>query len=346
MPRCTIIAEAGVNHNGDPELAVRLIEAAAAAGADAVKFQSFSAERIVRAGTSTVGYQQQNSGDLDQFEMLRRLELPAGLVGRLVQRCAALGNIEFMSTPFDEVAADELVQLGMQRIKIPSGELTNLPFIAYLARKDLPLILSTGMGSTEEVAEAIAVIARTRAAIGALRPLAEMLTILHCTSNYPTAPGDVNLRAMVSMREQFKVPVGYSDHTAGVTVPIAAVALGAVVIEKHFTLDRTMRGPDHKASLEPGELADMVRQIRLVEQCLGDGAKVPRATELPTRELVRRSAVAARTIPAGAVVTEADIVLLRPGTGIAPRDLRRLLGQRTARAIAAGEMLAWSDLHS
>lgn len=341
--RCFIIAEAGVNHNGNPDLALQLVDEAATTGADAVKFQTFSAAKLVRAGTPTATYQQTNAGETDQYTMLRRLELPPELLQRLADRCVERG-IEFMSTPFDADAIDALMAVGMKRIKIPSGELTNLPFLARVARTGLPMILSTGMATMDEVEEAIGMIGQTLAGTGVATRLAERLTVLHCTTSYPTAPSDVNLRSMLTLREKFSLPVGYSDHTDGTAVSVAAVALGAEVVEKHFTLDQTLPGPDHRASLPPGEFTQMVRQIRVVEQCLGDGVKAPRHVELPTRELVRRSVVAARDLAAGQALEPDDVVLLRPGTGIAPRELPRVLGRRMARAVVAGELLAWEDL--
>jgi N,N'-diacetyllegionaminate synthase len=342
--RCLVIAEAGVNHNGDPALAAQLVDAAFAAGADAVKFQTFSAEKLVCRGAKTAAYQRANAGETDQFAMLRRLELPIAELERLAARCRDLGTIEFMSTPFDRDAADELVGIGMRRIKIPSGEITNLPFLSHLAGKRLPLIVSTGMATLAEVEEVVNVIdaAFQRENVANQQG---MLTLLHCTSNYPTEPTDVNLRAMATLQERFRRPVGYSDHTAGILVPPAAVAMGARVIEKHLTLDRGLPGPDHRASLEPDEFKEMVRQIRFIEQCLGDGVKAPRSAELPVRDVVRRSIVTARALDAGQCVEAADLTLLRPGTGLAPRDLPRVIGCRAKRAVPVGTLLSWDDLH-
>lgn len=338
-----IIAEAGVNHNGDEELALRLVDTAAQCGADAVKFQTFSADKLVRPGAEKAEYQKRQTGEGDQYAMLKALEMSPELHRRLVARCAELG-IEFMSTPFDEDAADFLLQLGMKRIKVPSGEITNTPFLEFLAAKGVPLIVSTGMASLQEIEEAVRVIAATRERQGLAGPLAEAVTILHCTSNYPAAFGDVNLRAMGTIAQATGLPVGYSDHTLGIAVSTAAVALGATVIEKHFTLDRNMPGPDHAASLEPAELAAMIGQIRAVEQALGSAVKQPTASELPVRALVRRSVTAVRAIAEGAVVQPADIALQRPGTGIPPAEARQVPGKRARRAIAAGTTLQWSDL--
>lgn len=343
MNRTFIIAEAGVNHNGDPQLALELVDTAARCGADAVKFQTFSADKLVAPGAEKAEYQKRETGDGNQHEMLKALEISESLHRELVVRCAQVG-IEFMSTPFDEEAADFLLSLGMKRIKVPSGEITNEPFLAFLAAKGVPLIISTGMATMDEIRRAVSIIESTRTAAGFAEPLAEMLTILHCTSNYPAACGDVNLRAMQSIGRDTGIPVGYSDHTLGLAVSTAAVALGAVVIEKHFTLDRSMSGPDHKASLSSEELTALVRQIRDVEMALGSSIKQPTASELPVRALVRRSVTVARSIIAGAVLAETDLVLLRPGTGITPGELPLVIGKRAAHDLEVGTTLQWSDL--
>lgn len=338
-----VIAEAGVNHNGNEDLALRLVDTAAECGADAVKFQTFSADKLVRPGAEKAEYQKRQTGGGDQYAMLKALEMSPELHRKLLARCTERG-IEFMSTPFDEEAADFLLQLGMKRIKVPSGEITNTPFLEFLSAKGVPLIVSTGMASLDEIREAVQVIAATRERQGFTAPLAEAVTILHCTSNYPAAFADVNLRAMATIAQATGLPVGYSDHTLGLAVSTAAVALGAVVIEKHFTLDRTMPGPDHAASLEPGELAAMIAQIRAVEQALGSPVKQPTASELPVRALVRRSVTAVRAIAEGAVVQAADVALQRPGNGIPPREAHQVPGKRARRAIPAGTTLQWSDL--
>ena len=339
VSRCFIIAEIGVNHNGKIDLALRSLEAAAAAGADAVKFQTFSTSKLVRIGTRTAEYQQVNSGESDQYKMLRELELSPNDYIRLIDHCRSLGSIEFMSSPFDEESADYLIALGMRRIKIASGEITNLPFIAHLAGKKLPILLSTGMSRLEEVSEAVAVIKEQWR--DQQSSMMSYLTLLHCTSNYPTIPDDVNLRAMLTLREYFGVAVGYSDHTVQDAVPLAAVAMGASVIEKHFTLDRNLPGPDHKASIEPPRFARMVSQIRLLERCLGDGRKEPRLSELTVRNLVRRSIVAARDIPPGHIIVRSDLVLLRPADGLPPRDLPAVIGKKAVVKIPAGMPLGW-----
>jgi N,N'-diacetyllegionaminate synthase len=338
-----IIAEAGVNHNGDPKLALDLVDTAARCGADAVKFQSFSADKLVAPGAEKAEYQKRETGDGNQHAMLKALEMSEELHRKLFSRCAEVG-IEFMSTPFDEAAADFLLALGMKRIKVPSGEITNEPFLAFLAAKGVPLIVSTGMASMDEIRRAVEVIEATRKGAGFKQPLASMLTILHCTSNYPAECSDVNLRAMQSIAHDMAVPVGYSDHTLGLAVSTAAVAMGATVIEKHFTLDRSMPGPDHKASLSPEELGQLVRQIRDVEAALGSPIKQPTASELPVRALVRRSVTAAKSIRAGQAITVDDVVLLRPGTGIQPGELSKVFGKHAAHDIDAGTTLRWSDL--
>jgi N-acetylneuraminate synthase len=337
--RCYVIAEAGVNHNGSVERAHQLVDAASRAGADAVKFQTFRSEALVAAGTPRAAYQARNAGEGDQLSMLRTLELPVQAYPGLYRHCLDSG-IEFLSTPFDDASAAMLVELGMRKIKVASGEITNFPLLRALARLRRPIILSTGMATLDEVREAIAVL---DAQWGGKRGDG-FLTLLHCTSNYPADPADVNLRAMVTMREAFGLPVGYSDHTAGTAVAVAAAGLGATVIEKHFTLDRSLPGPDHKASLEPDELARMVGEIRIVGRALGSATKQPAPSELPVRELVRRSVTLARDLRPGEVIGAADVVLRRPATGIAPRELEKVVGRRAARALAAGTILQWADL--
>lgn len=342
MSKVLVIAEVGVNHNGSEDLALQLVDIAARCGADAVKFQTFKADKLVRRGVAKAAYQQAATGDGDQYSMLASLEMSEALHYRLIDRCAEQG-IEFMSTPFDEEAADFLVGLGMRRIKIPSGEITNHPFLRFLAQKDCPLILSTGMATLEEIHEAVDVIRKERIRCGLSAPLESMLTVLHCTSNYPAAMSDVNLRAMGTIAMSVKVPVGYSDHTLGLAVSTAAVALGAVVIEKHFTLDSSLPGPDHKASLTPMELAALIAQIRDVERALGSHEKSPNNSELPVRELVRRSVTSAFDLHAGVPVSDVDLCLLRPGTGIPPRELEAVFGRVPVRDIPAGSTLKWSD---
>lgn len=342
MSKVFIIAEAGVNHDGDESRALELVAVAAACGADAVKFQTFAADKLVARGTAKAAYQEAATGEGDQHSMLRRLELSPAAFARIAAACSAQ-DIEFMSTPFDEEAADLLVGLGMRRIKVPSGELTNLPFLRFLAAKGLPLILSTGMADMTEIGRAVEAVRETWRAQGlAMGP--EALTVLHCTSNYPADVGDVNLRAMGTIAEGVGTAVGYSDHTLGVAVSVAAAALGATVIEKHFTLDKGLPGPDHKASLDPGELRMLVKQVRAVEVCLGSASKGPTPSELPIRALVRRSVTLARDLPEGSALRSEDLVLLRPGTGIEPDAITRVVGRRLRRALTAGSTLDWSDL--
>lgn len=338
-----IIAEAGVNHNGSDNLALKLVDTAARCGADAVKFQTFTAGKLVRPGAEKAEYQKRQTGDGDQFDMLKKLEISEDLHCKLIQRCNEL-NIEFMSTPFDEQAADFLVSLGMKRIKVPSGEITNHPFLQYLAAKNIPMIISTGMANLQEVREAVEVVRSERHRLGYSGDLSKYLTVLHCTSNYPASVSDVNLRAMQTIHSATGMPIGYSDHTAGVAVSVAAVALGATVIEKHFTLDRELPGPDHKASLEPDELQLMVQHIRDVEHALGSDKKEPMPNELPVRALVRRSVTTILPISKGQTLTKENLALLRPGTGIAPKDLFKAVGRRAARDLESGTTLEWSDL--
>jgi N-acetylneuraminate synthase/N,N'-diacetyllegionaminate synthase len=326
-----IIAEAGVNHNGDPEMARQLVHVAVAAGADAVKFQTFRADSVASAEAPKAEYQVETTGNAEtQLEMLRRLELSPE-AHREIQAHCRRNQIMFLSTPFDEAAADLLEELDVPAFKISSGDLTNLPLLEHIARKGKPLILSTGMSNLDEVADAV------KAVRGAG---CDQLVLLHCVTNYPAGAADINLRAMRTMTEAFGVPVGYSDHTNGIEISLAAVALGACVIEKHFTLDRDLPGPDHRASLEPAELAAMVQGIRKIELALGDGRKVPTDAELKTAKVARRSLFAAENIPAGAKLTRQMISVKRPGTGLAPALTDSLVG-RTARAnIVADTMLS------
>lgn len=328
-----IIAEAGVNHNGSLDMARQLVEAAYAAGADAVKFQTFKAESLVSAAAKQAAYQTRNTGvDESQLAMLKRLELSFSDFRELASYCQTRG-ILFLSTPFDHESADFLHELGQPAVKIPSGEITNLPFIKYLARKSRPVILSTGMSNLGEVEAAV----RTVQEAGN-----EQLALLHCVSNYPAEPADVNLRAMACMAHAFGVPVGYSDHTLGMEVALASVALGACIVEKHFTLDVDLPGPDHRASLPPGDLAHLVTGIRRVEACLGDGRKRPSASEHDTALVARRSLVAAQRIPQGATLTAELVAILRPGTGLPPAMLDLVLGRQARHEIAEGTLL---DIH-
>ena len=342
MVKTFIIAEAGVNHDGSLERALQLVDIAADAGADAIKFQTFRTEEVVTATVPKAEYQERQTGSGTQFDMIRALELDEDAHREIAQRCAERG-IEFMSTPFSTWGIDLLVDLGVRRIKVASGEVVNLPLLRDVARRGLPIILSTGMATLEEVKRAVGWIreARTQAGI-AERP--GDLVILHCTSDYPAAPGTVNLRAMDTLRNSLDLPVGYSDHTIGGAVSIAAVALGACVIEKHFTIDQAATGPDHAASLNPQQLTEMIAGIRAIERALGDGVKVPMPNELATRELVRRSAYAARPIAAGEAIDELAVRFLRPAGGIGPEEADRLFAARASRNIAKGARIEEDDL--
>jgi N-acetylneuraminate synthase len=327
---CFIIAEAGVNHNGSLEAARQLIDVAVAAGADAVKFQTFRAERLATPDAPKAEYQLRNTGEAEsQYEMLKRLELSEDAHRELVAYCAERG-ILFMSTPFDEGSADFLDALGVAVFKLPSGEITNLPFVEHVARKRKPLIVSTGMADLSEVETVV----RCLEAAGS-----SSFILLHCVSNYPAAAEDANLRAMQTMREAFNVAVGYSDHTLGIEVALAAVALGACVIEKHYTLSRDLPGPDHRASLEPDELLAMVCGIRTIESALGHGRKEPAASEAKIAAVARRSLVAARDLAAGTQLTEDSIVIRRPGTGLPAAMLPEILGRRLRVPARAGALL-------
>ncbi|MBI2870722.1 MAG: N-acetylneuraminate synthase [Candidatus Omnitrophica bacterium] len=332
---CFIVAEAGVNHNGDIRQAFRLVDAAQAAGADAIKFQTFRSEKVISVHAPKAGYQRETTGSSEsQLNMAQRLELSFDAFREIAAHARKKG-ILFMSTPFDEDSADFLDELGMPVFKIPSGEITHLPFLEIVARKGRPVILSTGMSTLDEVETAVRTIFQT----GNRR-----LILLHCVSAYPAPHQEVNLRVMHSMRSVFAVPVGFSDHTQGIEVALAAVALGACVIEKHFTLDRTMPGPDHRASLAPDELRALVTSIRNVESALGDGNKRPRASEMDVRAVARRSIVAARVLRAGTRLAERDLTLKRPGTGLASKDMPSVIGRVTRRALAKDELLDWSAL--
>ena len=327
---CFVIAEAGVNHIGDLSRALELVDVAASAGADAVKFQTFDADRLATRDAPKAEYQTRGTrADESQHAMLARLQLDQGAHVALMRRCAERG-ITFLSTPFDEQAADLLDALGVTAFKTPSGELTNLAFLRHVAAKGKPLVVSTGMATLAEVEDAMRAIEETGAGSVAL---------LHCVSNYPAAPGDANLRAMATLARAFGVPVGYSDHTLGLEVALASVALGACVLEKHFTLDRALPGPDHAASLDPVELAALVRGVRTIESALGDGRKRPAAAEAATARVARKSLVARFDIPAGELVTESHLVAKRPGDGLPPSMRDQLLGRAARVPIAAGTVL-------
>ncbi len=327
-----IIAEAGVNHNGDVELAKQLVEVAAESGADLIKFQTFTAKNIATKDAVMAKYQNAaNRLNESQFEMLERLELSQEMHKILVEHCQ-LHNIGFFSTGFNIEDIKFLNTLGMDRIKIPSGEITNLPYLKYVGALGLPLILSTGMASLGEIEDAI----NALESVGSKR---ELITVLHCNTEYPTPFCDVNLTAMVSISRAFGVEVGYSDHTQGIEVALSAVALGATVIEKHFTIDRTLSGPDHSASLEPTELKSMITSIRNIEMALGDGIKRPSKSEKKNRDATRRSLVANTEIKDGELFTTSNLVAKRPGSGISPMRWDEVVGKRARRNFAKDEIV-------
>lgn len=331
-----VIAEAGVNHNGDIATALQLCDAAKKAGADAVKFQTFRAEDLVVRGAPTAEYQARLTGEQDQFSMLKKLQLSEAQHQKIKAHCDVIG-IEFFSTPFSTNAVDMLVELGVKRLKLSSGELTHRALVEHAAASQLPLLMSTGMGTMDEIAEALSWV---KAARGHLHNV----VVLHCTSAYPAPDNTLNLLAMKSMARDLNIAIGYSDHSLGIEAPLAAVALGASVIEKHLTLDQKMSGPDHSASLEPEEFTRMVHGIRRVSAMLGDGVKAPLPEELDTARVARRSVVATVDIAAGTFITAEMLICRRPATGIAPRDLHRVIGQSARMAIAAGSVLHWEQL--
>ena len=327
-----IIAEAGVNHNGDLEMAKRLVDAAAEAGADVVKFQTFSAQRLVTSSAQKAQYQSRTTDPQEsQHTMLRKLELTRPMHD-VLQAHARERGIEFFSTAFDLDSLAMLIELGLSRFKIPSGEITNLPYLRQIGAQRSDVILSTGMATLAEIEAAI------DALESAGTPRAR-ITVLHCTTEYPAPLEDVNLRAMLSMRDAFGVQVGYSDHTPGIEVSLAAVALGATVIEKHLTLDRSLPGPDHLASLEPTQFGALVAGIRAIERALGDGIKRPSASELKNRPIARKSLVAARAIRAGERFDASNLAVKRPGTGVSPMRWDEFVGRTAARDYAADELI-------
>ena len=357
MTRTFVIAEAGLNHNGDLALAEKLVDVAAQAGADAVKFQTFQAARLVSKHARKAAYQERTTGEHEsQLAMIKKLELPEAdhyvLKARAIEK-----KIAFLSTPFDEESVSLLTKVGVDRLMVSSGDLTNGPLLERIASAGLPVVLSTGMGDLGEVEEALDRLAAgylAHAGAGlpqgasrkrlAHRPdaralLERNLTILHCTTEYPAPPSQVNLRAMQTLKDAFGLPIGYSDHTAGIAVSLAAVALGATLIEKHFTLDKSLPGPDHVASLTPEELTDLVRGIRVIEAALGDGRKHPTEAEIPNIAVARRSIVAKTAIKAGETLTLENLVMKRPGTGISPMRLDDVVGKRALRDYEEDELL-------
>lgn len=348
-----IIAEAGVNHNGSLDMAKKLVEVAAEAGADAVKFQTFKADKLVSRSAPKAAYQTKTTGaEESQHEMIRKLELNEHAHEILIGHCKVCG-IEFLSTPFDTESLDLLVErFDLPRVKIPSGDITNALLLLKIAQTGKPVILSSGMSTLGEIEDALGVLAfgylnKGNPSIAAFRAaycsaegqatVQEKVTLLHCTTEYPAPLEDVNLKVIDTLNSAFGLPVGYSDHTEGITVPIAAVARGAVIIEKHFTLDRTLPGPDHKASLEPAELKQMVAAIRIVEQALGSGRKYPAPSELKNIRIARKSIVAAVAITAGEPFTADNLAVKRPGDGLSPMCYWELLNRKSGRDISADE---------
>ncbi|TCP22913.1 N-acetylneuraminate synthase [Tenacibaculum skagerrakense] len=338
MNKTLIIAEAGVNHNGDIKLAEKLIDVAAEAGVDYVKFQTFKASKLVTKKAKRADYQEVNTKNNDsQFEMLRKLELSYEDHYHLKNYCENK-KVKFLSTGFDFESIGFLYKLGIRLAKIPSGEITNLPYLKEIARLFSDIVLSTGMADIQEVKEAVEVLVKEGVDIN-------KLTILHCNTEYPTSMEDVNLRAMLHIQEELDVNIGYSDHTLGVEVPIAAVALGAKVIEKHFTLDRNMEGPDHRASLEPDELKLMVSSIRNIEKAMeGSGIKEPSKSELKNKSVARKSIHLSRKLKKDDVITEKDLISLRPGDGISSMNWDKVIGMRVNKNLEEFHKLNWDDL--
>jgi N,N'-diacetyllegionaminate synthase len=333
MKKTFIIAEAGVNHNGSIELAKKMINAAVEAGAAAVKFQTFKAEKVITRYAPKAEYQKKTTtADESQLEMVKKLELDAAAHQTLIDYCKKR-NIQFLSTPFDFESIDLLDELGLDIFKIPSGDITNLPYLRKIGALKKAIILSTGMADLGEIEDALDVLT------GAGTRL-EDITVLHCNTEYPTPLEDVNLCAMLTIKDAFPgVNIGYSDHTLGIEIPIAAVAMGATIIEKHFTLDKNMEGPDHKASVEPDELKTMVRSIRNIEKALGSGTKKPSPSELKNKPIARKSIVAARNIRQDEPFTEENLTVKRPGTGISPMRWDEMMGQRASKDYQQDELI-------
>jgi len=327
-----IIAEAGVNHNGSINTAKKLIDVAADAGADIVKFQTFTAESLMTANAEKAEYQQNLSNNSEsQFEMIKKLELKREAHEELIQYCNK-EDIKFLSTAFDHASIDLLYELDIPLYKVPSGEITNLPYLRHIGGMRKPVILSTGMATLKEVENALNILKQS----GTLK---DEITVLHCNTEYPTPMKDVNLKAMLTIRDELGVKVGYSDHTLGIEIPIAAVALGATVIEKHFTLDRTLPGPDHAASLEPNELKAMVVAIRNIEQAMGDGVKKPSNSETKNIPIARKSIVVKKTIKKGELFTEDNLTVKRPGAGISPMEWDDIIGKSANREYEMDELI-------
>jgi len=332
---CFIIAEAGVNHNGDIRLAKKLIDVAKESGADAVKFQTFITEKIVTKNASKANYQKIITGTKEsQYQMLKKLELAQNDFLKL-KKYADSENILFFSTPYDEESVEFLYKTRIPAFKISSADITNYPLLTTVAKKKLPIILSTGMSTLGEVKEAVNLIKETGN---------KKLILLHCNFNYPAKIEEVNLLAMKTLSQTFQVPVGYSDHTEGIEIPIAAVSLGACVIEKHFTLNKNLPGPDHKASLEPKELREMINKIRNIEKALGSPIKFPTKSERLNRRISRRSIVAAQNLSRGMIITPDKILVKRPGTGIPPKRIKNVIGRRVIKDIKLDELITWNKI--
>ena len=331
-PKTTIIAEAGVNHNGSMEMAKKMIDVAVEAGADIVKFQTFKAETLVTQSADKAEYQKNlTDASESQFDIIKKLELDRNAHEELVTYCNQK-NIQFLSTAFDHDSIDMLAQLDMPLYKIPSGEITNLPYLRHIGNMGKPIIMSTGMANLEEVRASLYILVES----GAKK---EKITILHCNTEYPTPMEDVNLKAMLTIRDELDVAVGYSDHTLGIEIAVAAVAMGATVIEKHFTLDRTLPGPDHAASLEPEELKAMVSAIRNIEKAMGEGVKRPSPSETKNIPIVRKSIVAKNTIKKGERFSENNLTVKRPGTGISPMEWDAYIGKSADRGYQTDERI-------
>lgn len=334
LKKCFIIAEAGVNHNGDINIAKKLVDEAFEAGVNAIKFQSFKAESLVTKDAPKAKYQKETTRTGNQYEMLKKLELSYHEHIILKEYCEEKG-ITFISTPFDFESVDLLEKLDIPLYKISSGDLTNIPFLQYIAKLNKPMIVSTGMANLGEVERAVEAINSCGN---------DNISLLHCTSNYPTDYKDVNLNAMITLKNSFKLPVGYSDHTVGIEIPIAAVAMGAKIIEKHFTLDKNMEGPDHKASLNPQELKQMVDSIRNIEKAFGDGIKKCNENEESTKKVARKSIVASRNICNGEIISYENITFKRPGNGLTPLFTEEILGKVAICDIDEDEFITFNNI--
>lgn len=332
ISKTLIIAEAGVNHNGDLEIAKELIHQAAIAGADLVKFQTFTVAKLLTLEAPKADYQQDpNALTTSNYEMLKSLELSQNDHLELIQECKKHG-IEFFSTAFDETSLRFLLDLGMSKIKIPSGEITNKPLLEFIAQFDMPVIMSTGMAELNEIQRAIEVLSNNKLT-------RENITILHCTSQYPASFENINLRAITSMKKNFNLNIGYSDHTLGAEASIAAVSLGASIIEKHITLDSNMPGPDHKASMEPKDFQDMVSAIRNIERGLGNGIKAPTSEELEMRTVARKSLVANKKIEKGEIFTQENLTVKRPGNGVSPMSINEVIGTKAVYSFEENDLI-------